>query len=167
MTSIAASTSSHPRRSELVLLAAALAWAGGFAHAMAAVDHFGHYWLYGVFFGVVSAAQLTWGALVYRAPTAKLLKLGLAGSLGLVLLWLATRTIGPPIGPERWDAERVGGLDAAATATELLTAWLAYLLLSTHGHVVQSRGAVIARALTYPALAGALVAAFLFGGHQH
>ena len=53
-------------RRELEIDAALLAIAAGLIHAVAAVSHFGQYWLFGASFAVLAPAQIAWGAMVYR-----------------------------------------------------------------------------------------------------
>ena len=105
-------------RRELEVDAAVLAIAAGLIHAVAAVTHFGQYWLFGTFFAVLAVAQVGWGALVYRGATRSLLIAGAWGSAGVALLWLVTRTVGLPIGPHAGRPEAVGPLDTLATLDE-------------------------------------------------
>jgi hypothetical protein len=49
-----------------------------------------------------------------------LFSLGIAANLGIVVLWLVTRTSGIPFfGPHAEEVEAVGGLDLAAAVAEL------------------------------------------------
>jgi hypothetical protein len=41
------------------------------------------------------------------------------GNSAIVLMWLVTRVVGIPLfGPEAWEVEKVGPIDACATASE-------------------------------------------------
>ena len=51
--------------------------------------------------------------------------MALAVSVGPLLLWLWSRTLGMPFGPEPWVPEAVGLADLAACALELTTLALA------------------------------------------
>ena len=68
--------SASEARRELEVDAAVLAIAAGLIHAVAAVGHFGEYWLFGAFFAVLAIAQVAWGSLVYRGSSRRLLVLG-------------------------------------------------------------------------------------------
>ena len=116
-------------RRELEIDAALLAIAAGLIHAVAAVSHFGQYWLFGVFFAVLAPAQIAWGALVYRGAARSLLVAGAWGSAGVALLWLVTRTVGLPIGPHAGAPEAVGPLDGLATLDEQVVVILVLALL--------------------------------------
>ena len=96
----------------------------GAIHAVVAAPHFGEYWAFGSFFVALAALQLGWGAWVYARPSVRAFRLGIAVSVGVVVLWTVSRTMGVPFGPERWDAESVGAIDVAATASEALIAVL-------------------------------------------
>ena len=116
-------------RRELEVDAAVLAIAAGLIHAVAAVTHFGEYWLFGSFFAVLAVAQVAWGALVYRGAERSLLVVGAWASAGVALLWLVTRTVGLPIGPHAGHPQTVGPLDALATLDELAIVLLVLALV--------------------------------------
>ena len=99
----------------------------GFLAAAAAVIHLGVVWehleeyaVFGAAFAVTGLLQLGWAALVVFRPVGAVLVAGAVGSLGIAAAWLLSRTVGLPIGPDRWTAEPVGVADALATAFELL-----------------------------------------------
>jgi hypothetical protein len=104
-------------RRELEVDAAVLAIAAGTIHAVAAVGHAEHL-LFAAFFAALAAAQLVWGALVYRGAERRLLVAGAWGSAAVALLWLITRTIGLPFGPHAGSPEAIGPLDVLATLDE-------------------------------------------------
>ena len=110
-------TAAEARR-ELEVDAAVLAIAAGLIHAVAAVSHFGEYWVFGAFFAVLAAAQVGWGACVYRGAGRALLVAGGIGCAAVALLWLVSRTAGLPIGPHAGTPEAVGPLDVLATLDE-------------------------------------------------
>jgi hypothetical protein len=105
-------------RRELEVDAAVLAIAAGLIHAVAAVGH-ADYWLFALFFAALAAAQCAWGALAYRGADRRMLALGAWASAAIVLLWLVTRTVGLPFGPEGGGPEKIGVLDVLATVDEL------------------------------------------------
>jgi hypothetical protein len=144
-----------------VALVAALAWAGGLAHALAVSQHWDHWRLAAASFAVLAVAQFAWGAWAYRRPERPVLVLGGVSSLAIVLLWVVTRTVGLPFGPDAGTAEEVGTLDAMATVSELLTAGLAFTLLRPR------LAARIPGTAVYVALIVTLTAMVLSGGHHH
>ncbi len=112
-------------RSERTLMLVGLSLAAGVIHAKALVDHASHYWLFGVFFGVLASAQVLWAFLVHRRPDdERWLVPAAVGSLAVVALWLVTRSVGLPFGPWAGRPEPFGIADMAATLNELILAGL-------------------------------------------
>lgn len=124
-----ATTTRTEARRELEVDAAVLAIAAGMIHAIAAVGHASEYWLFTAFFAVLAMAQCGWGALVYRGADRRLLVAGAWGSAAVVLLWLVTRAVGLPFGPDAGSPEAVGPLDVLATLDELAVVAIAGALL--------------------------------------
>ena len=121
---------SRPYADALLHLAGLSMVAGGI-HAVVAAHHLTEYWLYGAGFVAMAVAQLGWGAWIYARPSRSGLHIGLALAAGIAALWLASRTVGLPIGPDASRPEAVGVADAAATASELLTAGLCAAFLAS------------------------------------
>jgi hypothetical protein len=116
--------------------------AAGLIHAIAAVGHTG-YWPFAAFFAVLAVAQLTWGALVYRGASRRVLVAGAWGNAAVALLWLLTRTVGLPIGPHAGGPEPAGALDVLATLDEQAIVALLLVLLrwdDLSGRVVRAAG---------------------------
>jgi hypothetical protein len=106
-----------------------LLWStAGFSAVAAAIhlsvinEHFQESTLYGAFFLALTAAQFGYVGWILLHPSTAVLKAGAAASAGVVLLWLATRTIGIPIGPAAGEVEPFGPADITATASEALLA---------------------------------------------
>ncbi|MCW2815991.1 MAG: hypothetical protein JWN84_3446 [Nocardioides sp.] len=74
----------------------------------------------GLFFAVVACLQLAWAGAATR-PTPRLLRAGLALHLGLVGLWLLTRTAGLPFGLQP-TPHPVGAWDLTCVAWQLAAA---------------------------------------------
>jgi hypothetical protein len=107
-------------RSAAVLTAACCCAVAGAVHLSIIKEHFAEAALYGVFFLVLTAAQFTWAAAIALRPSRALLQAGAAASLLVVLLWVATRTIGIPLGPAAGETESLGVRDSVASVAELL-----------------------------------------------
>ncbi len=118
-------------RSDTLRAAVAVSIAAGVIHGVAMVDHVDHYWLYGVFFVLVTYGQVLWGIWMYRHPEdRRVLVAGAVGNLAVVGVWLWSRSIGVPIGPESWQAERSGAMDIMATLDELVIAALVLVIVA-------------------------------------
>jgi len=116
----------------LVILAATAA----LIHAKALIDHAPHYWLYGVFFGVLAYAQVFWAFLVYRRPAERRWFMPAAVvSLAVVGLWLVTRSAGLPFGPWAGRPEPFAITDITASLNELLLAGLIVAMVHPEGRV--------------------------------
>jgi hypothetical protein len=114
-------------------LAAASAGAG-LVHALVCPEHFKEAWSFGAFFLVAAAAQVAWAWRAWwRGATRSLLLAAAVGNAAVVVLWLVTRTVGLPIGPEPGVAEGVGGADVLATALELYLVVAAAWALTRQG----------------------------------
>ena len=128
-TAEAASTPSGRKLDERLFIACGLSWITALIHAQAAIQHVAEYALYAVFFVLLATAQGLWGVAVYRGPSRWLLSVGGAMSLGVVALWIASRTSGLPIGPHPGSPEPVGAIDSIATADEIALALLVFFQL--------------------------------------
>jgi hypothetical protein len=83
-------------------------------------SHFEEYWLYGVFFSALGWFQVGWAILVVAQPSRSVDLLGGLVNAGVVVLWVVTRTIGIPIGPEAGSPEEAQFADVLATVFEIL-----------------------------------------------
>ena len=102
------------------LWAAALSVFAALIHVWVMPEHFDEWWGYGAFFLVVAAGQGLYGVVLLRWPRRSLLLLGIVFNLGIVALYLVTRTTGIPfLGPHAGEVEAVGAVDLLATMTEL------------------------------------------------
>ena len=97
---------------------------------MATPEHLASWWGYGLFFVAAALAQLVFGLLLLtqgfepgRMPPWPILRgrvylAGIAGNLAIMALWVVTRTVGVPAGPEAGEVEPVGLLDGVSKALE-------------------------------------------------
>jgi hypothetical protein len=124
------------RWSAAVLTAAAAA-----IHFAVMPEHFDEDWIFGVFFAAAAWAQLAWTLLVTRSEDRRLLFAGVGGNLAIVLVWVASRTIGLPLGPNPGVRESVQFIDVLATAVEILAAVSIALALRLGARLVSARRA--------------------------
>jgi len=113
------------------LLGALAALSAGAAaiHFAVVFEHFSEYTLYGVFFLVLSWAQLIWPAVLLWRPSRPWLWAGLGGNAIVLAVYVASRTVGLPFGPDLHSAESAGALDVTSCVLEaLLIAGCAALL---------------------------------------
>ena len=148
---------------------AALSAGAAAIHFAVIFEHFSEYVLYGVFFLIVSWAQLIWAAVVVWRPSRLWLALGLAGNALVLVVYVASRTAGLPFGPDVSHPEPAGGLDVVSGLLELaLIAGCAALLWrpSLADRPVRRRGPVadVAALLAVPALVVAVTTAVMTPG---
>jgi len=158
------------RRSPRLLLLVALSGSAGLIHARALIDHAGHYWLFGVFFGALTYAQTLWAVWMYRRPDDERPLLPAAfASLAVVAIWLVSRTVGLPIGPWAGRPEPFGIEDITASLDELVLAALVVAMLRPDRRIAARlawlNGGNCARVGSM--LCSLSLLAALFGHHTH
>jgi hypothetical protein len=99
-------------------------------HVFVIERHFAEYWLFGAFFLVLAVLQAAWAIAVVARPGRRLLVLGAAGNLIVVTVWLVTRTVGLPVGPDAGSPEAVAFVDLAATVFEAVVVVGVFVLLT-------------------------------------
>ena len=107
-------------RSRWLAVAGAASAVAAVVHVVVMPAHLDEYWLFGVFFGLLAVFQLGYAGLLAVRPSRDLLVAGALVNAGTVALWLASRTVGLPLGPEAGAPEQLGVLDVVASAAELL-----------------------------------------------
>lgn len=123
-------TSRSAESPDVLRFAIAVASAGAAAIHFAVIEqHFAEYWLFGVFFVVVAAAQLGWVVAVVSNPTRMVYVVGALGNTLIAVTWVVSRTTGVPFGPEAGEPEPVGIADVVSTALELAVVVGTLLLL--------------------------------------
>jgi len=164
---VAVSMVAAPPDARLVVAATASAGAAAIHFAVIS-EHIDEYWLFGVFFIASGAAQLLWATAVVFRPHRGVVAIGALGNAAIILLWIASRTIGLPLGPEAGSAEAVGVADVAATALEVV------IVLTTGWYLARPldrRRATEAFVLIVAVWAAVIVAFALAGnasaGHDH
>jgi hypothetical protein len=97
---------------------AALSVGAAAIHFAVVFEHFAEYVLYGVFFLVISWAQLIWPVVLLWRPARPWLWLGIAGNAVVIVVYVASRTVGLPFGPDLHEVESVGALDVVSCVLE-------------------------------------------------
>ena len=118
-----------------LLVAASLSLGAGLVHLEVTNDRWFLWWGYGLFFLICGSAQVLYAGAVVRRPTAPVLWVGIAGNLGIVGMYLYTRTNGIPWGSDAGHIERVGTGDFITTVGEFV---LAGMLIAALGPRVRS-----------------------------
>src|SRR5215468_6781151 len=140
---------------------AALSASAAAIHFAVVFEHFAEYALYGVFFLVISWAQMIWPAVLLWRPSRLWLWLAIAGNAIVIAVYMGSRSVGLPFGPDLHHAEPVGALDVVSCVLEFtLIAGCAALLWrpSLADRPVPRRSAV-ARAASLAAVPAAVIAA--------
>jgi hypothetical protein len=108
------------QRSVLLQIIAAAGAGAAAVHLTVTPEHFTEATSYGVFFALVAATQFGYVGLLLRRPSRSLVLAGIAGNLMMLGLWLLTRTVPLPWGPNPRVAESFGPLDVLASGLELV-----------------------------------------------
>jgi hypothetical protein len=152
------------------IVAGALSAVAGLIHVKAVADHASHYWLFGVLFGVVACAQIGLAVALWRTPVSdRLLVAGAVVTVGVIAVWLVSRTVGLPIGPWAGAAEPFGVSDVIATMTEVAFIAVVSAIVRPDGpdggRLQWLAGGHAVRLGVALSAAGVLAA--VFGGHAH
>jgi hypothetical protein len=160
----------HAAVADARILAGALAAVAGLIHVKAMADHAGHYWLFGVLFGAVACAQIALAMALWRTPVSdRLLVAGAVATVGLIVVWLVSRTVGLPIGPWAGEAEAFGVSDVIVTMTEVAFIAVVSVIVCPDRRIgVRLRWLAGGHAVRLGvALSAAGVLAAALGGHSH
>ena len=102
-----------------VLAAAGLSLLAGWVHLAYAGSHLRAWWAYGAFFIAVGLGQGLLAAVLLRWPRPGVALAGIAGNLGVVVMYVMTRAGGIPLGPHKGVVEKAGTIDLLTTAGEV------------------------------------------------
>ncbi len=91
-------------------------------HLAVMPSHFRQSVWYGSFFLGAALGQVYFASMVLSKPSRRWVMAGVAGSTLVVALWLITRIVGVPIGPDNGATEPFGLLDILASVAEIATA---------------------------------------------
>lgn len=107
-----------PRPAPSLIVVSLAGLAAATVHAVVGPAHFGEGLRFGLFFAGLTLVQVVSSVQVLRRPARPLVAATALLNTGVVLVWLATRTVGLPFGLA--EVEVVGPLDVMATAAELV-----------------------------------------------
>jgi hypothetical protein len=114
-----------------VLAAAGVSLLAGWVHLAYTSAHLRAWWAYGAFFLVVGLGQGLLAAALLRWPRPVVAIAGIAGNLGVVMMYVVTRSGGIPLGPHKGVVEKATTIDLLTTAGEVV---VIVLLLAMLGH---------------------------------
>ena len=107
--------------------------AAGAIHLAVIPGHLAEYRPFGWFFISLGIFQIGWAALLAsdaEEPDRRLVIAGVGVNAAVVVLWVATRTVGLPIGPDAWEAESYRFADSLSTLFEFGVVVAGRVLLS-------------------------------------
>lgn len=122
------------RTSELRIVLAISSIGAGLIHAAVVPQHLEEGALFGFFFILAAGFEIAWAIAVLFRPAVIVYAIGALANGATIGIWLVSRTIGLPIGPDPWMPEEIQSLDAAATSLELLLVVGSAVLLRRHSH---------------------------------
>ena len=125
------------------LVLAGLGLTAAAIHVSVCAEHFREWIVYGLFFVAASVFQASWSVAILVRPSRRLLLLGALVNDFIVILFVASRTIGMPFGPEARQPEPVTAAGLAATICELALVAAACYRLTDRGVSSNRRSAVV------------------------
>lgn len=127
-------------------------------HLAVAPGQLSEYLPYGIFFFCLGVAQTALAVALVVRPSRRLYAIALVGTLGVMGIWLMSRTTGLPIAPMPWRAETIAFPDFAATLLEAISCVLFALRLRRRP--ARRRGRLRLALTTLPALLFSSLMAF-------
>ena len=106
----------HPGRSALAILS----MGASAIHFAASPDHFGEWVPFGVAFAFLAWFQALWAATCLIGRARPWATAAIVINTGAIVVWIWSRTLGLPIGPDPGSIEPVGFADALSSAFEAL-----------------------------------------------
>jgi hypothetical protein len=117
--------------SDLLRNATAIFSAGAGAIHIAVIQaHFEEYWAFGVFFAGAAWLQILWAIWVVARPSRVVALTGIGINGAITAVWVVSRTVGVPLGPEPGVVEEAEFVDIVATSLQVLVILGALGLLS-------------------------------------
>jgi len=106
------------------MVAVAALFGAELVHTTVIPQHLREWSVAGWFFLLVSVIEGLLGAALWFVPSRPAVRAAVWVSLGTVAVWVVSRSVGVPFGPEAWLREPVGKADLAASVLELATVGL-------------------------------------------
>jgi hypothetical protein len=113
-------------------------------HLAYAPEHLREYLPLGVGFLAAGVVQLLWGLFIAARDSARALRLGGVFSFAFIGVYLVSRTVGLPLGPEAFHPEMFGAADLLCCALEVPVAFGALLLARRPGALLAPLGTRLA-----------------------
>jgi hypothetical protein len=123
-------------------------------HFAAAQPHVEEWAPAGAFMLLSGLAQLAWALWIAVRPTSQAAAAGVALNSGIITLWLLSRTVGIPFGPNAGMAEHIHAGDALATTLEIVVV-AATLAISSEGAPSRFLAKLVGAAAAVAVLVGA------------
>ena len=128
------------RAHDLRLLLAAGLVGSAAIHAAVVPEHLAEWPMAGSFFVVLGAAELALGLAVLVRLDRLVLGAVVVASVVPLGLWLVSRTVGLPVGPETWTPEAVGLADVMCCLLEVVTLAAALAVWRYRGRLARTPG---------------------------
>ena len=103
----------------LAIIAALLSLAAAGIHFAVITEHLEEDVLFGFLFFALGWFQLVWAQTYLVWPRRAVAAVAIVVNLGAILVWIMSRTVGLPIGPEAWIPEALGFPDLLASTFEI------------------------------------------------
>lgn len=115
-------TAERDRVADGAFIAALASGSAGIIHLSVVAEHMVEWWVSGAFFLVVGVAQLAGALVLVRSTPGALASAAVVGNAAVILVYVFSRTVGLPVGPEHGGHQLEGfdPLGLAATAAEVL-----------------------------------------------
>jgi hypothetical protein len=117
-------------------------------HAAVVPEHLEEWRVAGIFFIVLALVQVGLAVALLQSQSRRVYLLIAAVSVGTLVLWAVSRTVGLPFGPEAGEPEVLGRADIVSGILELITTAACVSLLSARGAVRESPGRLAGLAAT-------------------
>ncbi|MEO6349359.1 MAG: hypothetical protein ABIP53_01785 [Candidatus Limnocylindrales bacterium] len=104
----------------LVAIAAGLSLGAAAIHFAVVEQHLADDLALGLFFIGLGLFQAIWSLMYVLRHNRPVAWVAIAVNAAVIGIWLVSRTVGLPFGPDAWQREAVGGLDLVSTVFELL-----------------------------------------------
>jgi len=114
-----------------VWAAAALSLLAGWAHMAYLGTHFHQWWAYGVFFAAAGTGQAAFAAVILRWPRTSVALIAIVGNLAIIGMYIISRTVGVPLGPNAHQVEYGTAPDLLTTAAEVVLICVLLALVET------------------------------------